>query len=358
MKISRIILIIVVIVVIGIVALFAYEALVGTTSSSTSVWNSAAEYPLQVSGSYGVVGQQCVNSSAYIYCVGGLDYNSNPRNTVYSSNPLSSSSSNISSWTTDTSTYPQTINGQSCVAYGNDIYCVGGTYDDAGDDVNSSYFATLNDGTVGSWSSTTAYPIPVDSQSCVAYSSYVYCIAGNNETDGLQGNAQNSSSIWFAPLSSSGIGNWTLTTSFPSGIYYPSCYASQGYVYCLGGADINNEAVTSVYFASLSSTGVGSWSQTTAYPTAISGQSCVIVSSVIYCIGGEGNNGDYSNAVYYAPVSSTGIGAWKSGPAYPDTAATDCAAVDGIIYCSGGSDESSSGFTGSVYFAALSGISG
>lgn len=358
MKISRVILIVVVIVVVVIIALFAYVILFAPRSSSSTVWNSAAEYPLQYSGSYGVIGQQCVNSSAYIYCVGGQDYNGGPRNAIFSTNPLSSSSSNVSSWTTDNNVYPQSINAQSCVTSGNDLYCIGGTYDDAGDDVNSSYFASLSDGTVGTWSSTSSYPIQVDTQSCVVNSGYVYCVGGDNETDGLNGNAQNSSSVWFAPVSGSGIGNWSLTNSYPSGINYPSCFASQGYIYCLGGADVNNNAVNSVYFASLSSTGVGTWTQTTAYQEAVTGQSCVIVSSIIYCVGGEGNSGAYTNAVYYAPVSSTGIGAWKSGAAYPDTAETDCAAVSGWIYCMGGQDDSSSGITGAVYFAQLSDISG
>jgi hypothetical protein len=358
-KVSRVILIVVVIVVIAIVVLFAYVALAGATSSNkTAVWNSAAEYSLQVSGSYGVIGQQCVNDSSYIYCVGGQDYNSNPRNAVFSTNPLSSSSTNVSSWTTDNNAYPQPIYDQSCVTFGNNVYCIGGTNDDAGDDTNASYYASLNGGTVGGWTATTVYPIPVDTQSCVTNSGYVYCVGGENETDGLAGNAQNSSSVWFAPLSSSGIGNWSLTTPYPAGIYFPLCYASEGYIYCLGGADINNNAVASIYYASLSSSGVGTWMQATAYPEAVSAQSCVIVSSVIYCVGGEGTSGAYTDSVYYASVSSTGIGAWKSGETYPDTVATDCSVVSGYVYCMGGQDDSSSGITAAVYFASLSGITG
>jgi hypothetical protein len=354
MKLSRVLLIVVVIVVILIVAAFLFVDLTGTTSSS-STWNSAAEYPLQVSGSYGVVGQVCVNSSSYIYCVGGQDYNGGARNSVFSSNPLSSSSPNISSWTTDASVYPQTINAPSCVTFGSNIYCIGGNYDDAGDDTAASYFASLSNGNVGTWNSTTSYPIPVDTQPCVESSGYVYCVGGNNETQGLNSNSQNSTSVYFAPISNSGIGNWTITNAYPSGIYYPVCYAAAGYIYCLGGADESNNAVNSVYYASLSSSGVGTWTQTTAYPTSVSSQSCVIVASTMYCIGGYGNGG-YTNAVYYATISSTGVGAWESGAGYSDSVLTDCAAVSGTVYCIGGVDNSEAGITGAVGFLSLSTI--
>lgn len=356
MKVSRIILIVVVIVVIAIIAIFAYTALTATTSSSTSSWYSAAVYPLQYNNVNGVSGQQCVSSSSYIYCVGGDDSNGSPRNAIYSSNPLSSSAENISSWTTDSNVYPMPINGASCVTFGNNIYCIGGNYDDAFDDTASSYFASLSNGVVGTWNSTTSYPIPIDSQSCVVSSGYVYCVGGNNETGGVDGNSQNSTSVYYASISNSGIGNWTLTNAYPSGVYYASCYASGGYIYCLGGADASNSAVNSVYYASLSSNGVGTWTQTTGYPASVSGQSCVIVSSTIYCVGGEANNGDYSNAVHYAPLSSSGVGAWKTGATYPDTVQTDCATAGGLVYCIGGADESDVGATGAVYFASLTSI--
>ncbi len=358
MKISRVLIIIVVLVLIGIVALFLYESLVvpSPSTSSSVVWNSAAEYPLQVSGNYGVGGQQCVNSSSYIYCVGGEDYNGGPRNSVYSSNPLSSSVLNISSWTTDSNVYPQDINGPSCVTFSNNVYCIGGTYDDAGDDIAASYYASLSNGVVGTWNATTAYPIPIDTSSCVASSGYVYCVGGDNETGGSESAATNSTSVWYAPLSSSGIGNWSRTNEYPPSIFYPVCYASQGYIYCLGGADVNDNAVNSVYYAALSSSGVGPWIQTTAYPAELSGQACVIISSTIYCVGGEGNGDAYSNAVYFAPVSSTGVGAWTKGPAYTDAAVTDCAAVGTTIYCVGGLDASSAEITAEVSFATLSSI--
>ena len=292
MKISRIIIILVVIVVVIIIALFAYEALTVSTSTTTSssTWFSAANYPVQVDGVFGVAGQQCVNSTRYIYCIGGQDTNGGPQSEIYSSSVLSSSSSNISSWTADSNVYPQNINGQSCVVYSNYVYCVGGTYNDGGDDVASSYYAPLSgNGTIGSWNSTTPYPIAIDTQYCVASSGYIYCVGGNNETDGTNADATPSDSVWYATLSSSGIGTWSHSSAYPN-LFFPSCFASSGYIYCLGGTDVNNNVVNTVYYAALSSTGVGAWTGTTAYPNKLDGQSCVISSGYIYCVGGQENS--------------------------------------------------------------------
>ncbi len=356
MKISRIILIIVVVIVIGIVALFLYESLLAPVSSGSPEWVSGAQYPLNVGGSYGAGGQACVDSPSYIYCVGGTDANGAPRDDVFSSSPLSSSSIPLSSWTTDPNVYPLTVTSSSCVQYNNNVYCVGGIIDDNLDDTADTYYASLSDGIVGTWTPTTPYPIPIDTETCVASSGYIYCVAGDNQTGGFTENAVNSTSAYYAPFTSSGIGNWTLTNAYPSSVFYPDCYAAQGFIYCLGGVSPDDNSVNSVYYASLSSTGIGSWTETTGYPISASGQACTIVASTIYCVGGEGNSGSYSNAVYYATLTSSGVGSWATGAAYPDSAVTDCEAVAGTMYCLGGFIANEPQVTSDVYYAPLSDI--
>lgn len=359
MKISRIVIIIVVIIVIGVVALFAYEAVSTSSTTSTTVWYTAANYPLQLVLSFGVGGQQCINSTGYIYCIGGLDVNFAPRSEVYSSSLLSSSAANITSWNGDANSYPTNIQAQSCVAYSGYAYCVGGSYDEYQDDVASSYFTPIGStGTLGTWDNTTAYPVPTDSQYCAASSGYIYCVGGNNETDGLNDTATASNSVYYAPLSSAGIGNWTHSTAYPANLYFPSCFASNGFMYCLGGTNINDKVQSSVYYASLSSSGVGPWTQTTSYPMSLVGQSCVLSSGYIYCVGGQENNQNtYTNAVYYAPVSSSGIGTWKAATNYPQAVETTCTLSSNYIYCVGGFNGSSAGETDSTYYASLSSLS-
>jgi len=360
MKLRTIIVVVVLVIVLVVVGLIAYEALTGPGPVCNSTWNCAAGYPVQVGGTYAIAGQQCISNATYVDCIGGQDANTGPRSEVYFA--TFSSSGNITSWTASPNAYPQYIDGQSCVAYSGYVYCVGGSYNEPGDDVRSSYYAPLSStGAIGAWTSTTKFPIYIDTESCVASSSTIYCIGGNNETDGTNADSAPSNSVWYAPLSSSGIGNWTLTTPYPSDDYFPDCYAAGGYVYCIGGSDSNDNSLTTTYFAQLTASGVGSWSQTKAYPVAASGQACAISAGVIYCVGGETADGPsptYTDAVYYAPISSAGIGAWKQSPSYPNSVGTDCAISSGYMYCVGGFDASTINENNVVNYASLVSLAG
>src|SRR5712691_7406311 len=110
MRLSRIVVLAVVVVIIAIVGLYAFASLLGPKPGN-SQWKAAAEYPIQLGGTFGVAGQQCVNSTAYVYCVGGEDVNGGPRNDVYVSSALSSPSNNITVWTSGPSVYPLIIHG-------------------------------------------------------------------------------------------------------------------------------------------------------------------------------------------------------------------------------------------------------
>jgi len=347
MKTSGKIIIIAVVVVVALLVIYAYEATLGP---GPSPWARAANYPLQVGGVYAVAGQQCFNSTSYIYCIGGHDADTGPRNNVYSAS-VSATSHNITAWA-PANPYPQNVDGQSCVVYAGYVYCVGGTYDDGGDDVATSYFAPLNgNGAIGNWTRTTSYPIPIDTQYCAAYSARIYCVAGNNETDGTNAHSTASNSVWYAPLSSSGIGAWSPSTPYPKNLHFPSCFSDANYIYCLGGADNNNNAQSTAYYAVLTSTGVGTWTSTTAYPIQASGQACAFSSGYIYCVGGQENSNSYSHAVYYAPVSSSGIGVWKQSGHYPISVGTTCVISSSYMYCVGGFESSQD--SEATYFISL-----
>ncbi len=111
MRISRIVIIIAVVAIIGILALFVYSSFAAPASGP---WVGGPAYPLQASDTSGVVGQSCVNGTATIYCIGGIDYNGASRNNVYSATV---SSSGMSAWSSD-GAYPQTVGLQSCVSSG------------------------------------------------------------------------------------------------------------------------------------------------------------------------------------------------------------------------------------------------
>lgn len=361
MKTSRIIIVVLVVVIIVVAAVYAVSVLTASTNLCTSTWDCAAGYPVQVGGTFAIAGQQCVATNSTIYCVGGQDANQGPRSEVYYASTIAPTG-NITGWAQSSESYPQFINGESCVYYSGSIYCVGGSYNDNYDDLASSYYTMVAaSGSIGNWVETTAFPIPVDSQSCVASSSYIYCVGGNNETDGSNADSTPTNSVWYAPLSSSGIGNWTLTTAYPANVYFPTCYTSAGVIYCIGGENDNGNSLGTAYYASLSAAGVGAWTSTTSYPVAGTGQACVISSGTILCVGGEtagGSSPAYTGAVYYAAITTGGIGSWKQAKSYPVSVGTTCTALSGDIYCIGGFDGSSTGENNYVEYAQLATLMG
>jgi len=359
-KFSKTLILLIVIAAVAVAGIFAYSLLSAPQPICTAIWECGAPYPLHGGGAIGVAGQPCGANSTNIYCIGGLDASGGPRNYVYTA--TISASGNITGWRQNFSSYPQNVTGQACAAISGYIYCVGGIHDSSEDDLSASYYAKLlSNGSIGAWESTTPYPIPIDSESCVGWSLRLYCIGGNNETVGSQSNFAPSSSVWFAPVNSSGIGGWARTTPYPSGIYVPSCYAAGGFAYCLNGSDSNGDPLGTAYFAPLMAGGLGRWALTTAYPVASVGPSCVIASGHIYCVGGEtagGQSPTFTNFVYFAQISSSGIGLWTQGVSYPRNVGTSCVTLQENIYCVGGFDESSPGLESTVNYATLSSISG
>ena len=251
-------------------------------------------------------------------------------------------SASLSSWTATTN-YPVSVSGEICVMSSGFVYCVGGN--NGTTRITAVYFAPLSSSGVGSWIATTSYPTNVISQSCVASSGFIYCVGGFDGVTSVN-------SVYFAPLSSSGVGSWSTTTNYPIGITGQSCVAISGFVYCIAGRDSANLLTSAVYFAPLSSSGVGSWSATTNYPMTIVSESCVASSGFVHCIGGQLFNGAKSSAVDFAPLNSSGVGSWLATTNYPTTIADpSCVARAGVVYCVAGLGGPTNTQTNAVYFA-------
>jgi hypothetical protein len=320
-----------------------------SVSAPAGPWHATTSYPLANNGAVGVAGQPCLASNDTIYCIGGQDVDGDPNSQVYTS---SLTSGGLGNWSAAGS-YPTDVMFQPCVSYGGYAYCVGGSYDDSADDVAFAYYAPISTTGLGQWSATTSYPIPADSQACVASSGYIYCLGGENETAGTNATSAYSSSAWYAPLSSSGIGAWNRTTAYPSPVYFPSCAGYGGYIYCVGGESSTGTPQSSAYYATLSSKGIGHWTATTAYPFQGAGQDCLTSSSYIYCIGGWSGGSSYTGDVFYALISPDGIGTWEQAGAYPVGLTTACVlSPAGYAYCIGGY-AGSSGPVPSTYYGLL-----
>ena len=239
----------------------------------------------------------------------------------------------LGQWTPATS-YPANISSQSCVASGGYIYCLGDQFQ-AGS-VVTDYAPILSSGALGAWTSTSTQPssaqFPVAPAQCVASGGYMYCLAG--------------SSAIFAQLSASGVGAWTSTTSLPTvTISTPegnftgptqvdSCAVSGGYIYCTTAVSsfAGNQPAAPVYFASLSSSGIGAWTATTAYPLTVQYLSCAASNGYIYCVGGQSIQFDGETvipniaSVYFAQVlHRERSGRGRAPPAIPRSSRTNLA---------------------------------
>jgi hypothetical protein len=288
-------------------------------AESLSSWTITTAYPI-VTFSPG-----CAASNTFIYCIGGAYMSPGTTDAVYFA-PIAQSG--IGVWTATTS-YPTGIMDPSCVISSGYIYCVGGDAGCTCATTSAVYYATVSSSGVGAWKNTTSYPTSSDFLSCITFGSYVYCLGDGT---GI---------VYYAPISSSGVGTWTTSSSYPVDIAYPSCTASGGYMYCMGGMTYPPPAgaivIDSVYYAPLSSSGVGAWASTTSYPTPIDYESCTTFGGYIYCVGGQTLERSSVNLVYYAPISSSGIGAWTVAASYPTGLQSgSCLASGGYVYCVSG----------------------
>ena len=313
------------------------------SAESLGSWTSTTNYPISLSG------VSCVTVSADIYCIGGFGGGGKSHNEVYYA---SLGASGIGSWAS-TSAYPTAIDSASCVNATAGVYCVGG--EDGSTVLGDVYFASASSSGLGSWSIETAYPNPLAAISCVTYSGYIYCVGG------FDNNGDETSSTYYASLSS-GLTSWTGTTQYPLAADAASCMVSSGDIYCVAGETASgsnqNSPISDVYYAPLSSSGIGQWTAALSYPTALAAPACASYSGYVYCVGGFDSNLHSSADAYYGAVSSSGVASWSNAPPYPLAIDTStCVAYQGDIYCvSGTSDtQGKQNIVSSSYYAAISG---
>ncbi len=191
--------------------------------------------------------------------------------------------------------------------------------------VNQSLAASM-----GAWQATSVYPLLIYNQTCVEWNSYVYCFGGSTS----QGSA--TKRVYFAHLTSGGIGTWKATASFPINASAPACSVDNGTVYCVGGMLRNGTTIPYAYFANLSASGISSWDFSVGYPVHIAGTSCTALNGFFYCVGGFNTTAPLA-AVNYAQLDNGTYQFWFIGAGHPvNTSFTTCLGQDSIIYCFAG----------------------
>jgi N-acetylneuraminic acid mutarotase len=287
----------------------------------------------------GLYSAATVVNNGYIYEIGGWNNSAVQSATYYA--PLNSNGT-IGTWTSTTA-LPIALRYVSSTVYNGYVYELGGLNSSSAVQ-SATYYAPLNsNGTIGTWTSTTALPIALEFTGVLANNGYIYSIGGNT------GSA--SATTYYAPLNSNGtIGTWATTTALPSGNYGSNPVIWGGYVYEIGGISGSSASATT-YYAPLNSNGtIGAWNTSTSLPQAIELAGIVVDNGYVYAIAGQ-NGSSYLTTTYYAPLNSNGtIGTWATTTALPTTSSMMGAVTyDGYLYEVGGQNSSGTNLTNTYY---------
>ena len=104
------------------------------------------------------------------------------------------------------------------------------------------------------------------------------------------------------------------------GVAGQRCLANSTYFFCVGGLDASHAPNGTVYSATLSgSSNLTGWVlDSNSYPLPIAGQSCVVDSGYVYCVGGYRDTaGDDIASAYYSQITNGAPGKWLPTTAYP-----------------------------------------
>lgn len=243
----------------------------------------------------------------------------------------------VGAWTS-TAALPTVRTQHSSVVYNGFLYVIGGQ--NANGPLSDVLVAPINaDGSLGTWASTTALPSARYIHTSVVHNGYVYAIGGR------EGNnpAPNVSTVLVAPLNADGsVGTWSTTTALPSIRSQHSSVAYNGFIYVIGGSEANTTESfqSSVQFAPINADGtIGDWSTaSTTLPTARHRHSSVVYNGFVYAIGGNAAIGSQS-ATLVAPINADGsVGDWSATTDLPSTRMLQSSVVyEGNIYTIGGS---------------------
>ena len=161
-----------------------------------------------------------------IYVVGGDG--TAQVNTVYSATIQSNGS--LSAWTAQ-APLPVANYTQADAANGF-LYVLGGAINDGALIVNTVYYSKINpDGTLAGWSQTTPLPQSETQFGAIAANGFVFSIAGYN------GYAP-TSSYYFAAANGDGtLGSWSSGTSYPVPLYWHAAANNSSFIFVSGGAN-------------------------------------------------------------------------------------------------------------------------
>ncbi len=326
------------------------------SSGAIGNWSTLTALPVS-RGSSG-----CAAANGFLYVVGGYTGSGTADGAVLY-NTISTSGTIGGTWTTST-TDPAHINAaytpihNGVFIYGNNIYSVGGDFS-SGSGANhniGAYYAPINsDGSLGTWVATSSL-LAGSNYSGRGYAlvgSYIYAMGGVVNSSGTV-----QSAVEYTVINSDGtLGTWTATTALPAALGDPGGATINGCLYAIGGEDGTSTSQKTVYSACPSANGsiaAGAWKTTTQLVTATTDGGTVGYNGYLYFVGGWSTVAVKN--VEYAAVNNGGsgiTGTWTTSVHTMTTSREGVASVayNGYLYVMGGSNGTT--YTATVEYASL-----
>ena len=236
-------------------------------NGTVGAWTSSGVAALPAARAFG----QLEVAGNDLYFIGG-ETGGTPQSTIYYATMGSSGA--ITAWTSttkgigDTGSGGQARSQLSSAVWNNRIYVTGGF--NATPTYQTTVYVSpqLNSGgdISSNWTSTTGFNVARAGHTVIAYGNNLYILGGYDGTNYL-------SDVQFAQIASNGtVGSWTYTTSLPYGLRQADGFASNGYMYLFGGRSTTNDCTSRTLIAPISAnttiasgnnpTGIGEWYQT------------------------------------------------------------------------------------------------
>lgn len=327
--------------------------LLGNNAATLSTWTQTTAMTVGSAGA----GQQRVRGGAvaangYLYQVGGNDGAGTALTTVQYAKI--NADGTVGTWTSTSALPSARRQAQPVVANGY-IYLIGGR-DSGGSATATSYYAKINnDGTLGTWNTTTALTSGAGARfahGTVVYNGYIWSIGG------LDGTLASTNGVYYNKINPDGSlgASWTSTgANLPANLSsLNSAVVANGYVYLAGGYDSSVGDVDKIYYAKLNTDGTtSSWTtQSSMLPAINENPGVYVANGYLYVVGG-----DSGGTVSAFPLSATGgVGSRVTLTALPFSPGGEAsfAQANSYFYLIGGSSGADGGGTArnTVYYTS------
>ncbi len=329
----------------------SHISLLGNNSNTLTTWTTTTA--MSVGANTNRVRGGAVTANGYIYHIGGVDGTGTTIATTQYAKL--NADGTVGTWASTTSLPNALRQFQPVVANGY-IYVIGGR-DNSNTTVATSYYAKINnDGTLGTWNTTTALSSGSSARfahGSIAYNGYMYVMGGYNSAISAQG------SVYYNKINADGtLGTtWTATTSFSTGLAgINGTVTANGYAYVVGGFD-GTSGTDYVRRAKINNDGtMSSWTNQTGVVPGGGDENWqnFVANGYLYIVGG-----DAGSRVTAFPLNADGsVGTAVSLTAFPQAPMGEAAGAtaNGYFYILGGSSATDGGGTvrNTVYYASTS----